>query len=324
MNFFDILAKILIKLISVIENKSNFFITFNMRPKYANKYPVFNDIYKNNFSVGIVITGLIEEKNDFLINSILIYKKIFKNPCIIVSTWEIKNKKTKLRLEEEKVIIIENEKPKLEGILRINYQTTHASIGLKKLKEFDIQYAIKIRGDQRINSTNALDYLFFIYKKYNHQNEKFSSIVTISLDTFLFRPYSLCDMFHFGKVDDLIKYWDIQDDRKNILSMEITKSIRKFSEEEICEVFLCRNYLKKVGFAPDISISTYLEAIKKYFIIIDSESLDYFWMKYQRKEYFYRNYFAPNSKQINFSDWLSIREGILNIDEKIMEQEFNS
>ena len=71
MNFFDVLARVLIRFIRIIENKSNFFITFNLRPKYANRYPVFNDIYKSNYSIGIVITGLIEEKDDFLINSIL-------------------------------------------------------------------------------------------------------------------------------------------------------------------------------------------------------------------------------------------------------------
>ena len=61
-----------------------------MRPKLAENFNL-ESTCKINEKIAIIIQGPIKEKFNFLKNTLDIYKKIFKNSLIIISTWENEN-----------------------------------------------------------------------------------------------------------------------------------------------------------------------------------------------------------------------------------------
>lgn len=98
-------------------------------------------------------------------------------------------------------VVIYSETPKDSGPMNINYQIKSTLNGLYKAKELGYDYVLKLRSD--IVPTNPIRFLeTLVYDKFNflcwHAHEVYPGC-----------PGYLIDYLMSGKIDDMIKLWDI-------------------------------------------------------------------------------------------------------------------
>ena len=122
---------------------SNYFWTYNFRPKF------FKDIHikHRNYSqqrVAILLQGPVIFEDNFTEETIKIYKKNFPSAIIILSTWEEHKNKIYKKFSNLGIFLIFNKKPKFSGPKidkftdsNINYQiiSTKSGISLAKKKK---------------------------------------------------------------------------------------------------------------------------------------------------------------------------------------------
>lgn len=291
----------------------NVFFSYLVRPKYA-KDLNYAPSHSNYSSTGVCIQGPIGKNNKvFLENTILIYRKIFPNLKIVISTW--KNEKNNISevVHENSDEIILNEYPMdLEsGIDNINFQTFTTHNGLKKLEELGCKFSIKQRADCRFYNPNSLSVFhnfFQIFSKTNNTNTE--RIFSCNIGSLKYRPYCLGDILLFGKTDDLLKYFHKEDYFTGLKTLGLNKLENPILNDVLITVenFLCSRYLKQhVGCNPNFTIEDWFYCLKKYFLIFDADQIDFIFRKKtpefeKRAE---KNYSNIDNESINFSDWLN-------------------
>lgn len=148
--------------------------------------------------------------------SISILRVVFPDSKIILSTW--KGERTS---DLEADVVILNDDPgtttfvyskKNEAIkININRQIVSSYHGLKEVKT---KYAVKLRADNVLHSTNVIE----IFKKYTQRDSNFSflnerlvcsNFYAKEFERGLRVPYFYSDFFQFGETADLLKIWSI-------------------------------------------------------------------------------------------------------------------
>ena len=92
-----------------------------MRPKIFEDFKL-ESTCEISEKFAVIIQGPIQENNEFLKQTIKIYKKIFKNSLIIVSTWESEDKQVieELKSENIHIILTDDTKIKKSDLILIN------------------------------------------------------------------------------------------------------------------------------------------------------------------------------------------------------------
>jgi len=295
------------------------YFTFNLRPKKSENV-ITKSRNLQNKKISIILQGPIEIIDNFTYETVLLYLKLFPNTDIILSTWKIDSIKLKSKfknlLEYNKNFhLIENLPPKKTGFKNINLQILTTKNAIKLAKELKCEFVLKTRTDFRIYKDNLSDFFINLLStfrtKNNIGNQKFR-IISLNLITAKYRLYSIGDILLFGHIDDISKYWDID---------YYDKEIKKFNNIEngmikntpiTGEVFLCTNYLLKIGIKLKWNLSDYWEICRDHFCIIDNDMIDGFWFKYNYmadKQYL-KNYSLVNRRCIDFSDWLNLQNNL--------------
>ncbi|MBD2795650.1 hypothetical protein ID856_03755 [Xenorhabdus sp. 18] len=274
------------------KSKSKFFFTHHKRPVNASDVPVepIWDTDNVDFSdVAIIIQGPIASERDFTYQTVLLYKKFYKNISIIVSTWDNSNENIIRRLQNECCVIL-NKKPKVSGSHNINLQKKTTLEGLMYASKLKCKYALKTRTDQRFYSWATIPFL----KKIIDNNPPYPNdfienrIIELTMSMCKFRPWSMCDMFQFGLTNDLIKMWSFPDDERERTAYEFAQTkykVRDIVEENVAEIFVHRNLAKNIGVSDSIDHNSYYDFMIKFFYLIDKEAVDLFWLKYNSEEY---------------------------------------
>jgi hypothetical protein len=203
------------------------------------------------------------------------------------------------------------DKPKSAGPFNINYQISSTKAGLSKARELELQYVIKSRSDQCLYDIFALDKLRSALKFYGGKDGE-NRIIFLSLNSFLFRMYGPSDMFQFGKTDQIIKYWDVPFDDRDSLPQTVDQiSLRDFSKSEVCEVYVCADYLRRLGFMLDFTMKQNLSIFRDLFIILDSSHVDLLWNKYTySSDRWAVQEFPHRSQEWNFALWSNLSQNL--------------
>ena len=256
-------------------NKS--WLSVSIRPKHHLRN--FNQDTDNK-TLGIVIQGPIYYSNNFTLETVNTYINTFPGAHIVISTWE--DETTKFEYKGNNVVTLYNKKPLEAGWGNINYQIESTSKGINWLKEHtDAEYVIKSRSDCRIYARQVFPYLMSLYKLFPsssiHQEGR---IFASDVATLRHRIYGLTDIFLFGHINDMIKYWN-SSSWENGLEKYFDNKLLINSTPVVSEIFLCARYLSKCNYEVEWSLESWWKALKDYFCIVDFDSLDMFWYKYQ-------------------------------------------
>lgn len=293
----------------IIDNTKNNYLTYHLRPKKAEDFNL-ESTCKIDEKIAIIIQGPIQEKFDFLKNTLEIYKKIFKNSIIIISTWKSEDIEKINTLKDENIYILFNDEPE-KSQSNIDHQIFSTNIALKFAMNHNAKYSIKTRADVRINKSNLETFFISLIKTFPVKSNSLikSRIVVPSLITFKFRIFSLSDIVMFGETNDLLQYFDLELFRDGLKKFDLNeKELLKNETPVVAEIFLCARFMNKLDNSINWNLESWWDSLKNYFCIIDNSSLDLFWHKYDwNYEYRYiRTYSDKFARAIDFQDWLSL------------------
>ena len=293
----------------IIDNTKNNYLTYHLRPKKAEDFNL-ESTCKIDEKIAVIIQGPIQEKFDFLKNTLEIYKKIFKNSIIIISTWKSEDIERINTLKDENIFILFNNEPE-KSQSNIDHQIFSTNIALKFAINHNAKYSIKTRADVRLNKSNLETFFISLIKTFPVKTNSLikSRIVVPSLITFKFRIFSLSDIVMFGETNDLLQYFDLELFRDGLKKFDLNeKKLLKNETPVVAEIFLCARFMNKLDNSINWNLENWWDSLKNYFCIIDNSSLDLFWHKYDwNYEYRYiRTYSDKFARAIDFQDWLSL------------------
>lgn len=311
-----------------IEKQEKISITYHKRPQYSDDVNSLSYPWSKETKMAIIIQGPIIKENDFTIETIKIYEKHFPDDLIILSTWNDEDRDYLKKCPTGNVKIIYNKRPDNPGISNVNYQIASSFAGVTLAKENNYQYVLKTRTDQRLYAPNIKEFFFNILQVFplNLGYNQKCRIIGVSLNTFKYRPYGLSDMTLFGHIDDMLMYWSVDHDPR--IPRQINAPIMKeFMDERICEIYLFTKFLERIGREVKWTLADSWNAFTNHTCIVDKESLDLYWPKYQKyREFRYLGYSGVTTRdELSFRDWLSLYTRMNRIEpvfEEIIDKRF--
>ena len=287
------------------------FVSYVFRPK--NSSDINSNIeYYDNDSTAIIIQGSIKGLEKFVEETLLIYKKLFKDNIIILSIWEndINNHFLEKFNNDKNIKIILNTKPITD--FNVDLQTYSTNSALLYADEKKIKYCVKTRTDCRIYKKNSIFFLKNLLKNYPiSRNYQFlgNRIISCSTDTRKYRVYGLSDIFLFGTTDNLKSYFSKNSFKKSLIEMNLGNHPSIKNDTAIInEIFLCARYMQKNNIEMQWTLKDWWNKCREIFLIVDSNSLDFFWYKYEWRfeQRFNTNYTTNFDQSIQHSDWLNL------------------
>ena len=299
-----------------VKFENNFYI-FKHFPVNSESVELYSDTF-DGANIGIVIQGPIKKEDDFTVETIKIYKKIFNNgEKIILSTWNNEDKSIIDDIKNNGIYVVQSQTPTECGRGNINFQIISTQNGIKKAEELGCQYVLRTRTDQRMYAANISRYLINLLKLFPVNNEKLNSrIIALSFNSFIYRFYGVSDMFQFGNIQDIKKYWNIplyKFDPKILQNISFSENFKKYC----AETYIVTNFLRNIDKKPIFTIEDSLSTYRDIFLFIDKEQIDFYWPKYTNKDSRWRNFKKNIYTEINFKNWLALYLGYYNeIDDK--------
>ena len=257
-----------------------------------------------NSKLAIVVQGPYLEKENFTLETLRMYRRNFPESIIILSTWTLP-KCDESALNQIGVNVSLNERPIDAGVSNVNLQIASTKSGMLLAMELGVNHVLKTRTDQRIYNPNFYAYLTSLLDAFplaKPCSDQHSRLIACSLNTFKVRMYGISDMFLFGHVEDMVRYWDVPLDDRNSDGVDKAKTWREHANLQLSEVYFCTTYLRSIGKDVKFTLKSSLSAIAENFIVIDQHSISLFWNKYTYDENRYDHGFY--NSQLTFNDWL--------------------
>lgn len=267
------------KIIGLIEYLLGFFIIFKIRKIKIVDFTDF-PIYKGTGTdIALILQGPIMEKNDFTCETVKFYHHLYPKLKIIISTWKGVDPTLVTKFNIENVTILQNERPPYAGNSNVNLQIKSTAEALKFAKKNGAVFALKSRTDQRINSFhNYLNYMEGIVENFPiRENQSIENrLIICNLNMFKNRHYIVSDMFMFGKINDMLTYWDIPH-QQPVGEYDKTKS---FLANNMAEAYFVNYFQAKNQFIPNGTFEDSKLFFEEFFYVLDKNVIDLFWYKY--------------------------------------------
>ncbi|MBR3498768.1 MAG: hypothetical protein IKO05_07250 [Selenomonadaceae bacterium] len=323
-------------------------LTTMLHPHYQNfKYQLWDsrDYFKPTYTfddTGVVIQGPITYDNNYTAETFKLYRAIYPNVPIVVSTWQGEaTDDFRRECRENSVVLLENAPPEVAGAWNINMQLKSSLQGVRYLQEnTSVKFALKTRTDQRINRFEFLVYFKNLLETFPPKDDKLHRrIIFLTADLTATFPFYFCDYLSFGHIADISKLYDIPFHKgsdelaysfKNTKRLERTlylttdkrflfdydfhdypaHKLRKFNHI-MCrlrnpEVYIARNFHEKYIGPIDNSRSFEMswEFTRDYLILVDYSAILFDWIKYENRRYACEH--NTNKGKLVFARWLDI------------------
>ena len=297
-----------------LTNESESFYSYDewkKAPDYSKNLYIYN-VKDHLESVGIIIQGPIRHEDNFTLETVKYYRKIFPTAVLIVSTWVDEDKSVLEQMKAEGAHIITSEMPEIRGVANVNCQIKTTLAGIRFAEKMELRHALKTRSDQRICAWNALRYFLSLNKAFPTSPETKTKERLIIANEFTrrFTPFHFSDFLMFGNVDDLKLYWEQPFSR--VKDRGRFSKISEVNEDNCAERFLSRNFAAKTKPECKYTMSEYYSFLRNYFCIVDLQQLDLYWHWGQKwavgLRFKIRHFSAKYNSEmcIDFADWLYI------------------
>jgi hypothetical protein len=313
-----------------VEKNTDYFVSYNLRPKRAENFISRESVSENANDYAIIMQGPLVKENNFTLETVKLYNKIYPNVQIIVSTWNTEDAGyvSEIRKCNDCEVLL-NELPEYCGFGNLNYQTYSTVEGLKRAKDLNKKFVFKTRCDYRFYKRGLLDYMRSLLMMFpcsdENMSQKYRIVITSGRHDDMFKQFYVGDQFNFGFISDMLNFWDHDLTDVNYPPQEMYKEFELKhltwkEERDICRN-LTRRYIRKMT-SSDVpnTIEAYWEFARKYLIFLSAKDVDAYWCKYENRfeetesngEYYRKDsmskYLAYNW---NFSSWLNLYSGTL-------------
>ncbi len=295
---------------SKVSVRNHFVLRKMQRAHVAPLVPQSNNPFGSNLC--IIMQGPIVSESLLTELTIQRYLELFPYAHVILSSWlgEVPETLHKIKDNSEYFHIIENEKPKFAGISNVNMQIKSTASGIRMASELGSLYVLKTRTDQEILDPQALVKIQFLYKSYG-EGPFTNRIIIGDRNSFIFRFYGVSDMFMFGHISDMTKFWSCPYDDRPISYIEgkINGSLKDYGKLNIVETYLTSNYLISQGHTPRFTLEDSLNCYRDYFCVIDSQSIKLRWTKYTYAlNQWSVSYYPSKFQELTHLDWLRLNQ----------------
>ena len=274
----------------------NKFFTFT-RHFFINKHiDQISEIFQINNNLAIILQGPILHNGKFTYNTIKFYLENYNHAKVYLSTWDDEETNDFYVFKNNpNFFLVKKKKPANQGPSNINLQIESTQNALELIPNLDNQYVAKTRTDQAFLNPEIFINLIKILKKYE-QIENNDRIIISSLNTFIFRLYGASDMFQFGKLASIVKYWDIKLDGRKENSISTTNlTLREYSNLNLSEVYITKGYLEKINYKVKNTLVDWVSVLSSKYIVFDPSQLDQIWFKYTMDNDRWKNNQFPDS-----------------------------
>ena len=167
--------------------------------------------FRYDFSdAAIVIQGPLVYENNYTADTIKLYRKVYPNAPIVVSTWtgEATDDFRKI-CRENSVALLENVPPDFPGPFNVNMQLESSLQGVKFVREnTDAKFVLKTRCDQRINKPDFLTWFRNLILTFPPLGDKLRGRILLT-EGLKWKPFRTTDFLAFGYVEDIAKLYGI-------------------------------------------------------------------------------------------------------------------
>lgn len=262
-------------------------------PKFSGEEAlIFCEEYINSSDVAIVIQGPIWKKDDFTLKTIKLYKRIFTDAKIILSTWD--NEEGLEEFKKLGICVITSSMPENMGTSHVNAQLKSTRMGILAAQKMGVKYVLKIRTDWRINYPYSFNYLKVLLQREKEYTgmDKIVVIDCYNNRSFKMPPFVIPDFIYFGKMKDMIKFVEIPDnncpykDAKDYMNKHNLSEIPNFWQQctygLMPEYYIATSYLKAIGENGDFTNEDYYKkCLLNYFVFVSPWDMDLYWTKYK-------------------------------------------
>lgn len=296
------------------------------------------DIEKSSLDhIAIVMQGPILYDHDFSFRTLEMYRYIYPQVDIILSTWKDVRTEFINKCKSINIRIVLNDEPDVAGASHVNYQLKSTLTGINVAINNGCKYIMKTRTDQRFSRHNFLEIFIGMLDGFPLSREcKCQRKRLIFLGDYITAkniPFHISDQFSFGEANDVLNLYDIPF-CKNMISDENTirfferleynsrflESINVQKKEfnyyakklaEFCpEVYIITNFYKKnigeIDFDVDDLLDLYNGFLHNCCILIDgTRNFGFYWPKYDIDKYKVKNTYE-GSRGVDFYEWLKI------------------
>lgn len=316
----------------VFEKYQNYFYSYRLRPKEAAQIHTKNFCNNLEDRCALVMQGPIEKEENFTLETLMLYKKMYPRLNIILSTWEDEDKDYLEKIKKIGVLVIQSNKPENAGYFNRNLQLKSTKKGIEKAKELRVDYIFKTRTDQRFYKPDILSFFISLLEVFPCNDflpfqKKRIIALEISAHKNIFNLYFVSDFLFFGCTEDMVQLFSIPYDNRKKEEYEQAAEEKLTAKQgaEIklnTEIYIMSEYLKSQGIKPEFNIKSYWEFIKSCLIFVDYEMVGFYWLKYDYrycdnvrngsyiKEETENQYFLYLYK-FNFENWLNLYSGNL-------------
>ena len=297
------------------------------RPQYE-----FND-------TAIVFQGPIAYDNNYTVDTFKLYRAIYPNVPIVISTWRGEaTENFRRECRDNSIILLENEMPQEHAPFNVNLQLVSSFQGVKYIRENTAaKFVLKTRTDQRINHFGFLVYFKNLLETFPPRGNKLNErIIFVNSTTSKSWPFFFNDYLAFGHVEDIYKLYDIppykepgkmqymvKNGKRHMrlkqmlfsnpidykLITEPNHKLKKFNKMMsrwwFAEVYIARNFHEKYIAPIDETklLETSLKFTADYLILVGGNEIFLDWAKYETLRY--KAMFDFEEPNI-FSYWLEL------------------
>lgn len=258
-----------------LHRKTGHIYTFCERPGNIQNFIAYHQDTSSS-SIGIVMQGPYVTDTDFTKNTLLLYRVLYPDKLIVLSTWAQSIPEADLEsLRKVGIIILESTPPQKTGTLNINFQIRTTNKGLNWIKNSapHITHVLKTRTDQRIYQSNLFSYLLDLQRLLGAKDK----LVALSFHSKKEVLGSVSDLFIFGTRVTVEKYFSVPEQDFNIdRKTFFEKNPHPLNPEQIF-------FTNFTGTLP-LTFNDYCSLLKSHFLLVDKEQIDFYWHKYSNLE----------------------------------------
>lgn len=280
------------------ENNSKEFVSFRKRAKFCDDMKINCNLSGDITDVCVILQGPLKLENNFTLETVKFYTKLYPKCSIVVSTWDTEDATVLREIEKYGATVIKNKKPQKTGLGNMNFQLVSTKAGIKFAENIGAKYVLKTRTDQRVGKYNFLEYmegletLFEINNDYLNLGQNQRIIVHQgSTGGNMFIPYFISDFLYFGTTEDIKKLFSIELDEKISMSykeraewingLSENVSVMEYYEKTAPEIKIIKTYIEKYSKKKvKNSVKDYWEFVKNYLICVSWDDIGLFWYKY--------------------------------------------
>lgn len=283
------------------------FLTFHQRPKFCEGVNFRMDSYSSE-DIAIIMQGPLLSEDAFTYETVMLYRKMYPKAKVIISTWSDEDECQLKNIEQTGAYVVLSEKPAVPGLNNENMQKTTVLAGIEIAKRLSCRYVLKTRTDQRMYAENVLEYCKDLLSVFplRIRTKASNRLVVSSLGSVTKICYGLSDMFVFGMIEDVERYFSPPDDIRIGRDKQLEEiGALAYSQQRTGDRRFMTFYIEECGHLLEWTLDNSDYYRNELFIVIDVESLDLYWPKYEpHTEYRWRRYSDAIVKQVSFRDWL--------------------